>query len=147
VNLLAALLTLAVLAAAIAIVSGPLRRPPGVGTPVVPRLAELEAEREAKYREIRDLELDYRTGKLSWEDYEATNEALRGEAVKILDELQALGADVAPVSGPGPLEQDDRVGDKQDGEEDRPAVEVPLDERPATQRARSATHAESARET
>ena len=27
--------------------------------------AELEAAREAKYREIRDAELDYRTGKLS----------------------------------------------------------------------------------
>ena len=33
-------------------------------------IAELEAARDAKYREIRDAELDLRTGKLSDEDYE-----------------------------------------------------------------------------
>jgi hypothetical protein len=52
--------------------------------------AEIEAAREAKYREIRDAELDYRTGKLSNEDYEAINGALRAEAVEILDRLQAI---------------------------------------------------------
>ena len=46
---------------------------------------ELEAAREAKYREIRDAELDYRTGKLSREDYEAIDAALRAEALEILD--------------------------------------------------------------
>jgi cytochrome c-type biogenesis protein CcmF len=49
----------------------------------------LEAAREAKYREIRDLELDYRTGKLSLEDYRATDTALRIEALAILDRIQA----------------------------------------------------------
>lgn len=57
-----------------------------------PRREELEAAREAKYREIRDAELDYRTGKLSPEDYEAVNGALRAEAVEILDQLEALDA-------------------------------------------------------
>jgi hypothetical protein len=52
--------------------------------------AGLEAEREAKYREIRDTELDYRTGKLSQEDFAATDSALRAEAVEILDRLAAL---------------------------------------------------------
>jgi septal ring factor EnvC (AmiA/AmiB activator) len=52
--------------------------------------AELEAEREAKYREIRDTELDYRTGKLSKEDFAATDSALRAEAVEILHRLAAL---------------------------------------------------------
>jgi hypothetical protein len=52
--------------------------------------AELEAEREAKYREIRDTELDYRTGKLSKEDFAATDGALRAEAVAILDRLASL---------------------------------------------------------
>jgi hypothetical protein len=51
---------------------------------------ELEAAREAKYREIRDAELDYRTGKLSAEDYEVVNGTLRTEAVEILDRLEAL---------------------------------------------------------
>lgn len=48
---------------------------------------ELEAAREAKYREIRDAELDFRTGKLSREDYEAIDAQLRGEALDILDRL------------------------------------------------------------
>jgi hypothetical protein len=51
---------------------------------------ELEVEREAKYREIRDTELDYRTGKLSQEDFAATDGALRAEAVEILNRLAAL---------------------------------------------------------
>jgi len=49
---------------------------------------ELEVAREAKYREIRDAELDYRTGKLSREDYESVDDALRAEAVEILDRLE-----------------------------------------------------------
>jgi hypothetical protein len=48
---------------------------------------ELEAAREAKYREIRDAELDYRTGKLSRADYEAINADLRAEAIEILNRL------------------------------------------------------------
>jgi hypothetical protein len=48
----------------------------------------LEAAREAKYRDIRDLELDYRTGKLSSEDYRATDAALRLEALAILDRIE-----------------------------------------------------------
>jgi hypothetical protein len=51
---------------------------------------ELETRREAKYREIRDTELDYRTGKLSQEDFAATDAALRAEAVEILNRLSAL---------------------------------------------------------
>ncbi|MDQ2761541.1 MAG: hypothetical protein M3Y17_14250, partial [Actinomycetota bacterium] len=50
--------------------------------------AELEAAREAKYREIRDAELDHRTGKLSDSDYEAINRSLRAEAIEILRALE-----------------------------------------------------------
>ena len=57
---------------------------------ISPEQAELEAAREAKYREIRDAELDYRTGKLSAEDYAATDGALRAEAVEILDRLETI---------------------------------------------------------
>jgi hypothetical protein len=49
---------------------------------------ELEAAREAKYREIRDTELDFRTGKLSHEDYEAIDAELRAEAIEILDQIE-----------------------------------------------------------
>jgi hypothetical protein len=52
--------------------------------------AELEAAREAKYREIRDAELDHRTGKLSDADWRAMDRALRAEAVEILRRLDAL---------------------------------------------------------
>jgi hypothetical protein len=53
--------------------------------------AELEAARETKYREIRDAELDLRTGKLSRDDYDAIDGGLRAEALEILDRLEALG--------------------------------------------------------
>jgi flagellar biosynthesis/type III secretory pathway M-ring protein FliF/YscJ len=52
---------------------------------------ELEAAREAKYREIRDSELDYRTGKLSQQDYQAIDFQLRAEALEILNRLERLG--------------------------------------------------------
>jgi hypothetical protein len=60
------------------------RLPPGVGRD------ELEAAREAKYREIRDAEMDYRTGKLSEADYRTLDGELRAEALAILDGLTAL---------------------------------------------------------
>ena len=53
--------------------------------------AELAAAREAKYREIRDAELDYRTGKLSEADWRVQDRALRAEAIEILRQLDELG--------------------------------------------------------
>jgi hypothetical protein len=72
-----------------------------VGTPLRagPRAVEeahaseregLEAARDAKYREIRELEMDHRTGKLSDEDFRALDRQLRAEAVAILRELDSL---------------------------------------------------------
>lgn len=52
--------------------------------------AELEAAREAKYREIRDAELDYRTGKLDEAEWRAQDRRLRGEAIELLRGLDAL---------------------------------------------------------
>lgn len=49
---------------------------------------ELEAAREAKYREIRDTELDFRTGKLLSADFETIDADLRAEALEILDKLK-----------------------------------------------------------
>ena len=51
------------------------------------QVAELEAARDAKYREIRDAELDRRTGKLSEDDYRTLDRALRAEAIEILHAL------------------------------------------------------------
>jgi Na+-transporting methylmalonyl-CoA/oxaloacetate decarboxylase gamma subunit len=94
VSALVAILTLLLLAAVVLAVSAPLRRSrrrEREREPTAERSA-LEAAREAKYREIRDAELDYHTGKHSREDYEALSASLRGEAIQILDRLAALDA-------------------------------------------------------
>jgi hypothetical protein len=90
VDILIAILTLALLAAVIAVIGAPLRVARRAPSVVSPGRDELEAAREAKYREIRDAELDYRTGKLSREDYDAIDGALRAEAVEILNRLTVL---------------------------------------------------------
>jgi hypothetical protein len=86
------LLLLAVLAFAVLVVSAPLRRPPGPDDPTDAGVPALEAAKEAKYREIRDAELDRRTGKLSDEDWRALDAQLRAEAVEILRRLDEAGA-------------------------------------------------------
>lgn len=82
---LALLIVLAVVAGLVLFISAPLRR---VGHAVdeagADNLAELAAAREAKYRELRDADLDHRTGKLSDEDYAELDASLRAEAIEIL---------------------------------------------------------------
>ena len=91
-DLLQFLLVLAVLGVAVFVITGPLRRPPGERDPEDRGEAALEAAKEAKYREIRDAELDRRTGKLSEEDWRGLDAQLRAEAVEILRRLdQARG--------------------------------------------------------
>ena len=52
---------------------------------------EIDALKEAKYREIRDAELDHAAGKLSDEDYALLDAELRREAVEILDRIEPNG--------------------------------------------------------
>jgi hypothetical protein len=52
--------------------------------------ADLEAAKEAKYREIKDAELDFRMGKLSEADWKALDAELRGQAIAILRELDRV---------------------------------------------------------
>jgi flagellar biosynthesis/type III secretory pathway M-ring protein FliF/YscJ len=73
-------------------VTAPLRRTPMEAQAAAaqaedPVIAELEARKEAKYREIRDTELDRRQGKLSQEDWRRQDADLRREAIEILKEL------------------------------------------------------------
>jgi hypothetical protein len=84
------LIVLVVLALVVLFVSAPLRRVRGRDVSVTGELAELEAAREAKYREIRDAELDHRTGKLSDADYARVDSALRGEAIEILRTIDTI---------------------------------------------------------
>lgn len=51
---------------------------------------ELEAAKEAKYREIRDAELDHQMGKLSDEDHRSIDRELRAEAIAILQRIDGL---------------------------------------------------------
>jgi len=91
VDIVALLVIVAVLAAVVALVTGPLRgeRLERAGADAEDDIAELEARKEAKYREIRDAEMDLRTGKLSDEDHRALDRQLRAEAVEILAALDA----------------------------------------------------------
>jgi type II secretory pathway component PulM len=112
VSFLIAALTLLLLAIVMLVLSAPLRagrRQPEISSA---DLDELRAAREAKYREIRDAELDYRTGKLSQADFEAIDSALRAEALDILDRLRRVEEgeeeetkeeEEGAESGPGPL--------------------------------------------
>ena len=58
--------------------------------PAVAELADLEARKEAKYRQIRDAEADWAAGKLTEEDFRRLDRELRGEAVDILKRIDRL---------------------------------------------------------
>ena len=84
-------LIVAALAFVVWLVGSPLRAgPQAAEEAVVADRQRLEAARDAKYREIRELEMDHRTGKLSDEDFRALDRQLRAEAVAILRELDGL---------------------------------------------------------
>ncbi|MGZ6673226.1 MAG: hypothetical protein ACXVFM_12825 [Solirubrobacteraceae bacterium] len=90
-DVLAPLIVIVLLGVVVWLVSGPLRTAPAVEEAEAARRDDLEAAKEAKYREIRDAELDYRTGKLSEEDWRALDRELRGEAMDLLRRLDELG--------------------------------------------------------
>ncbi|MGN6190131.1 MAG: hypothetical protein ACTHOE_14660 [Conexibacter sp.] len=101
------LIVFLVVLAIVAIVGAPLRgRARGVDPDASMRaeLADLDAAKEAKYREIRDAELDMRTGKLSEEDHRVLDGELRAEAVALLKRIDAVrarvSADAPPVAPP-----------------------------------------------
>ena len=90
-DVLAPLIVIVLLGVVVWLVSGPLRTAPAVEEAEAARRDDLEAAKEAKYREIRDAELDYRTGKLSEEDWRALDRERRGEAMDLLRRLDELG--------------------------------------------------------
>jgi len=85
-----AVLAAIVLAALVAVVVlQPLRGPTTV-EPADDRRADLEAAKEAKYREIKDAELDHRMGKISEDDWRPLDAELRAQAIEILKQLDRL---------------------------------------------------------
>jgi hypothetical protein len=97
---MAYVIILVLLIGVIWLVSAPLRR--SAATPSEARgwepmrRLDLEAARDAKYREIRDAELDHQTGKLSEADYEAIDSTLRAEAVALLHQLDGIDEEQEP---------------------------------------------------
>ena len=100
-DVLGPLIVIVLLGVVVWLVSGPLRTAPAVEEAEAARREDLEAAKEAKYREIRDAELDFRTGKLSEADWRVVDRELRAEAMDVLRELDA----VAP---PTPAEREAR---------------------------------------
>jgi molecular chaperone GrpE (heat shock protein) len=116
VQVVAVIVALALLAVVLFVISGPLRagagRPRGEPTESSSRQrTELQAAREAKYREIRDADMDLRTGKLSRADHESIDRMLRAEALEILDSLQALERALASEAN------EDQQGQANDGQQ------------------------------
>ena len=82
------LLALLLLCLVTVFVARPLWRRPEEAPPEEAReaeLAELEARKEAKYREIRDTELDHAAGKLTEDEFTRQDAELRADALEILD--------------------------------------------------------------
>jgi hypothetical protein len=92
VDVLAPLIVIVLLGAVVWLVSAPLRAGAAAADErEAARRADLEAAKEAKYGEIREAELDRRTGKLSEDDWRIVDRQLRAEAMDILRKLDELG--------------------------------------------------------
>lgn len=93
------LLVVAALAIVVVVIGSPIYRSLGADPEVEreeapevevdPREVERAAEREAKLREIREAELDWRTGKLSEDDWRLLDSRLRAEAAELLKDSPA----------------------------------------------------------
>ncbi len=73
-------------------VTEPLRRraTPAADDSQEAELADLEARKQAKYREIRDAEADHAAGKLTNEDFQRLDAELRAEAIAILKRIDRI---------------------------------------------------------
>ena len=91
------MLALVIVAVIVWFVTVPLRRSreetASSGRSEDPVIADLEARKEAKYREIRDAELDREQGKLSEADWRRQDAELRRDAIEILKELDRVRGD------------------------------------------------------
>ena len=99
-------LALVIVAVVVWFVSAPLRRSASETAAASeriedPRIAELEARKEAKYREIKDAELDREQGKLSQADWSRQDAELRRDAIQILKELDRAKAEAKDEQGAG----------------------------------------------
>ena len=107
-GVLPALLVLVALALALLVILSPLRTGHAEAAEAADeaQIADLQAAKEGKYLEIREAEMDFRTGKISEADWRVIDRQLRAEAVDVLRRLAALGAGepaATAVAVPEPL--------------------------------------------
>jgi hypothetical protein len=87
-------IALVLIAAVAAFVAVPLRAKAGrvdqAAVDEEAELADLEIRKQAKYREIRDTELDHAAGKLDADDYARQDAELRADAIAILKRIDEI---------------------------------------------------------
>lgn len=90
-----ALVAIVIVALVAGFVLAPLRRAPDEVDDRAEEmsLAGLEARKQAKYREIRDTELDHAQGKLDQEEFSRQSAELRAEAIEILKAIDECKRD------------------------------------------------------
>jgi hypothetical protein len=64
--------------------------------------AELEDAKQAKYREIKDAELEFKAGRMTEDQWHQTDRELRREAMKILADIDTLHTKSPADSGEQP---------------------------------------------
>jgi hypothetical protein len=84
-------------------------RPQDVPEPVpISPVAHLEDRKQAIYENLRDLQFEYRLGKLSDADYQQTKQSLQKELAVVLAEMESITTRLGlkqvrvPASKPGP---------------------------------------------
>jgi hypothetical protein len=68
--------------------------------PPVSPVQHLEERKAQIYENLRDLQFEYRVGKLSDEDYQKTKLVLQRELAKVLAEIETVGQAFSPASAP-----------------------------------------------
>lgn len=99
--ILQVLLSLVVVAAVVSFLAWPVLK--GVDERVVDAdRRELEDAKQAKYREIKDAELDHKSGRMTEDQWRETDKELRREAMLILAKIDTLGQEKSEESEPEP---------------------------------------------
>ncbi len=68
-------------------------------TPAVSPFAHLDERKASIYENLRDLQFEYRLGKMSDEDYQHSKTDLQKELAKVLAEVERVGQTVAQGQG------------------------------------------------
>ena len=95
------LLTIVMISGVVTFLAWPILK--GVDERVVDSVrAELEDAKQAKYREIKDAELEHKAGRMTEEQWQLTDRELRREALQILAKIDTLGTEKTAESSEQP---------------------------------------------